>query len=159
MKFEANVQTLPERRVASVRHIGAYHEIGRAIGRLCAWAGSRGLLATGDAEILGVYYDDPQTTDPAKLRSDACLTIPKETPVDGEVRAMTIPGGVFAVARVEVDPSEYKAAWDRLCREWIPSQGLTPDPDRLCYEIYRNDPEQHPQGRHIVDLCEPVLKR
>jgi len=26
----------------------------------------------------------------------------------------------------------------------------------MCYEIYRNDPQQHPQHKHIIDICEPV---
>lgn len=31
--------------------------------------------------------------------------------------------------------------------------------DGLCYELYLNDPDQHPEKKHIVDVCEPVRKR
>ena len=39
--------------------------------------------------------------------------------------------------------------------EWLPESGYQPD-DRLCYEIYLNDPTTNPQRKHIVDICEPV---
>ena len=38
---------------------------------------------------------------------------------------------------------------------WLPESGYQPD-DRLCYEIYQNDPKEHPEGIHIVDICVPV---
>jgi len=69
---------------------------------------------------------------------------------------MTIPGGRFAVAHVEIDASEYGAAWDRLCGKWMPAQRHAPDPSRLCYELYLNDPKSHPQKKHIVEICEPI---
>ncbi|MFC2100121.1 GyrI-like domain-containing protein [Candidatus Bipolaricaulota bacterium] len=50
------------------------------------------------------------------------------------------------------------AAWDRLVGEWMPESGVESDIERMCYELYLNDPEQHPEKRHIVDICEPVKK-
>ncbi|HHR85909.1 MAG TPA: hypothetical protein ENL23_06140 [Candidatus Acetothermia bacterium] len=37
----------------------------------------------------------------------------------------------------------------------MPQSGYTPD-DRLCYELYLNDPAEHAESKHIVDICEPV---
>jgi AraC family transcriptional regulator len=68
---------------------------------------------------------------------------------------MIIPGGTFAVGHYEIDVHEYGEAWDKLMREYLPESGYQPD-DRLCFELYLNDPEQHPEGKHIVDICEPV---
>jgi len=28
----------------------------------------------------------------------------------------------------------------------------------MCYELYLNDPKQHPEKKHIVDICEPIKK-
>jgi AraC family transcriptional regulator len=156
MEFEAEVKKLPERNVACVRHVGPYNEIGKAIERIFAWAGPKGLIRYPETECLSVYHDDPEKVDTSELRSDACITVPDGTTPDGEVRAMKIPGGLFAVAHIEIDPSEYGDAWDKLVGEWIPENGYTPDASRLCYELYLNDPEQHPEKKHIVDLCEPI---
>jgi len=158
MKFEAEIKELPERFVACIRHVGAYPEIGKAIEKIFQWAGPKGLIQFPKTDVLAVYHDNPAEVAEADLRSDACLTVPEGTAADGEVKTMTIPGGTFAVAHVEIDPSDYGKAWDKLLGEWIPESGYTSDIGRLCYELYLNDPEQHPEKKHIVDICEPVKK-
>jgi AraC family transcriptional regulator len=159
MKFSAEAKKLSERFVACVRHVGPYPEIGKAIERLFQWAGPKGLIRFPKTQVLAVYHDDPQTNDPSQLRSDACLTVPTGTQAEGDVKTMKIPGGLFAVAHVEIDPSEYGEAWDRLIGEWMPENGYSPDTGRLCYELYLNDPDQHPEKKHLVDICEPVLPK
>jgi AraC family transcriptional regulator len=158
MKFQAEVKELPELSVACVRHVGPYPEIGKAIEKLFQWAGSRGLIRFPKTQVLAVYHDDPKTVELSALRSDACLTVPEGTAVDGDVRTMKIPGGSFAVAHVEIDVSEYGEAWDKLVGEWMPQNGCMSDGDRLCYELYLNDPKEHPEKKHIVDMCEPVTQ-
>jgi len=157
MKFEAEIVELPERFVACIRHIGPYPEIGKAIERIFQWAGPKGLIQFPKTQFLAVYHDSPDTVDASELRSDACLTVPPGTSADGEVKTMTIPGGKFAVAHVEIDASEYGAAWDKLVGEWMPEHGLASDSSRLCYELCLNDPDQHPEKKHIVDICEPIV--
>ena len=155
IEMNVEVKELPELHVAYIRHIGPYPGIAKAIEKLMKWAGPHGLINFPETTLLGVYHDNPEITEESKLRSSACITVPEGTPVDGEVGKMTIPGGLFAVAHVEIDPDQYGEAWDKLMGEWFPESGYQPD-DRMCYEVYLNDPEQHPKGKHIVDICEPV---
>ncbi|MFC2078627.1 GyrI-like domain-containing protein [Candidatus Bipolaricaulota bacterium] len=155
MEFSVEVKTMPEFHVAYIRHVGRYNKIGEAFERLMRWAGPRGLLCFPETSIFGIYYDSPEVTPVSQLRSDACVTVPVGTAVDGEVGTMTIPGGQFAVAHVEIDPTQYGEAWDRLIGDWLPRSGYQPD-DRLCYELYLNDPDEHPEKKHIVDICEPI---
>ena len=89
------------------------------------------------------------------MRVSACITVPDDTAVDGEVGKMVLAGGQFAVAHFEIDSSEFEDAWDALMGGWMPDSGYQPD-DRLCYEICHNDPKQHPEGKHVVDICVPV---
>ena len=152
MKVE--VRELPELNVAYVRSIGPYNTIGRAIERLMQWAGPRGLLRFPETKLLGVYHDSPEVTEPDKLRADACITVPEGTRVDGDVGTMKIPGGKFAVARFEILPTEFEAAWNELM-QWLPESGYQPD-DRLCYEVYLSSPDEHPQGKFVIDICEPI---
>ncbi len=158
MKFEVEAKELPERFAACIRHVGPYPQIGQAIGKIMAWAGPQGLIQFPKTQLLAVYHDSPEEVDASELRSDACLTVPEGTAADGEVKTMTIAGGLFAVAHVEIDPSEYGEAWDKLVGEWMPENGYEPDLERMCYELYLNDPEQHPEKKHIVDICEPVRR-
>ena len=155
MKFSVEVKQMPEWNVVYARHIGAYNKIGEAFERLFKWAGPRSLVRFPETKSLAVYHDSPEVTDPSKLRSDACLTVPSGTKVDGEIGTMKIPGGLFAVAHVEIDMTEFGEAWDKVIGEWMPKSGYQPD-NRMCYELYLNDPDTHPEKKWIVDICEPV---
>jgi AraC family transcriptional regulator len=146
---------MPERHVAYIRHTGAYDRIVGALDRLMRWAGPRGLLRFPETEVLAIYHDNPDLTPEPKLRSDACITVPPGTSVDGEVGLQVIPGGLYAVGHAEIDANQYGEAWDRLFSDWLPESGYQPD-DRPCFELYRNNPDEHPQGIHIVDICEPI---
>ena len=64
---------------------------------------------------------------------------------------MIIPGGKYAMAHFELLPDEYEDAYG----QWLPESGYQPA-DSPCFELYRNDPKTHPEGRHIVDICIPV---
>jgi AraC family transcriptional regulator len=149
------VKDLPELHVAYVRHIGPYHRIGEAFGRLMRWAGPRDLLRFPETKSLAVYRDSVDATEETKLRSDACITVPEGTKVDGEVGLMRIPGGRFVVGRFEISGDQFGEAWNALMGGWFPGSGYQPD-DRMCYEVYLNDHEQHPQKKFIIDICEPV---
>jgi len=158
MKFEAQVKELPERFVACVEHVGPYNEIGKAYERIFQWAGPKGLIQFPKTQAIAVYYCAADKASESELRSSACITVPKGTEAEGDVETKTIPGGLFAVAHVEIDAGEFGEAWDKLVGEWMPENGCEPDESRLCYELYLNDHEQHPEKKFIVDICEPVKR-
>jgi AraC family transcriptional regulator len=155
LSYKVEIKDLPELTVAYARHVGPFDGIPEAFGRLARWAGPRGLFARPGAKTLAVYHDSPEATETGKLRSSACLTVPPGTEVSGDINLMTIPGGTFAVARFEIAPDQFGEAWDALMGEWFPSSGWQPD-DRMCYEVYLTEPDAHPEGRFVIDICEPV---
>jgi len=155
MKFSAKVKEMPEMNIVYIRHRGPYNQVGDAIRKIMKWCTARDLIRFPETKILTVYHDDPDITQKEKLRSDACVTIPRGTKTEGEVGTYVIPGGKFAVASVEITADEFGDAWDKLVGDWIPEHGYQSD-ERLCYEIGLNDPKQHPEGKFIVDICEPV---
>ena len=155
MVFRVGVREEPARHVAYVRHVGRYNEIGKAFQRLMRWAGPRRLLRFPETQVLAIYHDNPDITPVDKLKADACITVPVGTKVKRDIGSMTIQGGTYAVAYVEIDPTQYGEAWDRLVGEWLPQSGYQPD-DRPCYELYLNDPRKHPENKHIVEICEPI---
>lgn len=153
------VRELPEMPIAYVRHIGPYKGdaalFERLFGRLCGWAGPRGLIRPPQTQFLCVYYDDPSVTEEERLRVDVAMTVPRGTPVDGEIGANVIPAGKYAVGRFELLSHEYGEAWAVIMGGWLPQSGYQCD-DKPCFELYLNDPKQHPEGRCIVDICVPV---
>ena len=153
------VKTFPEMHVAYVRHIGPYAGdtalFQNLFGKLMRWAGPRGLMSNPETLTLTVYHDDPNVTDEDKLRTSACVTIPAEMTVDGEIGKMSLDPGDYAVGHFEINEDEYGEAWNHLMGGWLPQSGYQPD-DRTCFEINLNDPSKHPQHKHVVDICIPV---
>ena len=156
--LSVEVKKLPEMTVAYVRHVGPYKGnpalFEKLINRICSWAGSRDMLAP-DTRLIAVYHDNADVTDEEKLRVSVCLTVPENAKVDSEIGKMKIEGGAYVVAHFEINPDEYMAAWNWVYGTWLPGSGYQPD-DRPCFELYGPDPKEHPQGKHIVDICVPV---
>ncbi len=153
------VKTLEPIEVAYLRHIGPYQGdgelFGRLFGRLMGWAGPRGLLAQPDFRCLSVYQDNERLTDDDKLQLCVCISVPAATAAEGEIGRMQVPGGAYAVGCFELSEAEYQEAWDLIMGEWLPQSGYQTD-DRPCLEFYLNNPEEHPENKHIVEICVPV---
>jgi AraC family transcriptional regulator len=158
-KAIVEVKNLEELNVAYVRHIGPYKGDGKLFenlfNKLLTWAGPRGLINFPESKLISVYHDDPEITEDSKLRTSICLSVPEGTAVDGEVGNMKVPGGKFAVGHFELSTDEYEEAWKHMVVDWLPESGYQFD-DRVCYELYLNDPKTHPEGKCITDICIPI---
>jgi len=153
---EPKIQELEERQVAFVSFIGNY--IGKSevfkglFDKLCGWAGPKQLI-TKNTIFLAAYQDDPKTTPPEELKVEICMTIPEETEVEGEVQKKVLPGGKYVVMRAELSgPEEYGPAWEAVVK-WMKENNQEIDMTKPSYEIYLNDPNEHPENHHILDIC------
>lgn len=158
VQITVEIRELPPTPIAYVRNIGPYAGdpalFGRLFGKLFAWAGPRGLLLP-EAKTVTIYHDNPDVTPPEKQRISVGISVPAGTPVEGEIGAMDIPAGKYAVATCAIRSEQFGAAWEALMGGWFPSSGWQPD-DRPCFECYLNDPEKDPEGLHRLELWEPV---
>jgi AraC family transcriptional regulator len=156
MKVE--IKKIPDTTLAYIRHIGPYKGnselFGKLFNKLCTWAGPKHLI-TKDTNYYCIYYDGPDVTDESKLRTDACINVPEDTKVSGEIGKQLIKGGDYAVLRCIIkDPKEYGKYWDELYTSWLPSSGYQPD-NKPPFEMYPADCRQQ-DGSMIVDICMPV---
>lgn len=55
----------------------------------------------------------------------------------------------------EIDADGYETAWNAIYGGWLPESGYQPA-DGPCFEMCLNNPKEHPQHKHIVDICIPV---
>ena len=158
MMSRVEVRQFPPLHVAYIRHVGPFQEnaalFERLFGKICGWAGPRGLLGLPSSRFLSVHHDNPEMeiTDVRKLRLDAAVTVPEGTRVDGEISKQRLEGGAYAVSRLRIHAKQYMAAWDALMGGWLPSSGYQPD-DRPCFEIYLNEPWTDPGLTHEVEIC------
>lgn len=156
---QPEIKKLAEREVAFVSFTGNY--IGNAqvfkdlFDKLCGWAGPKGLISS-ESVFLSSYQDDPNTTPPDELKLELCMSISSDTRVDGDIQKKVLPGGKYTVMRAELTgPEEYGPAWNDVV-EWIVNNNYEIDMSRPSYEIYLNNPEEHPEKHHIIDICMSV---
>jgi len=158
-EMDVRVEELPETTVAYVRHVGPYagdSELFKGLfGRLFAWAGPRNLIRPPETQVMAIYHDDPGVTDQENLRTSVGLSVPPDTEISGEIGKLTMAAGTYAQARFELAPDQYQAAWEAVYGGWLPKSGYQPD-DGPAFERYLNSPDDHPEGKHIVEICLPV---
>lgn len=154
MNTKIEVKEMPEMKVIYCRHTGQFHLIYKAYEKLIKWAAPRNLLNFPETKSLTVYHDDPSITDIEKVRQDACITVVGDVKVDGEIGKMTVAGGKYVVGRFEIGETEFQQAWNTMCL-WFTESGYQQG-DSNTYELYHNDYTQHPERKHILDICIPV---
>jgi len=160
LNYTVEVRDIKEMDVAYVRHTGPYagdeELFGRLFGQLMRWAGPRNLLNFPDTEMLTIYHDSPEITEEDKLRISVCITVPPETKAEGDIGRMSIPGGRYAVGIFEIDVDQYGDAWNSLMGVWLPESGYQCADHGPCYEVGLNDPQEHPEGKHQIEIRVPV---
>ena len=154
--MDVEIKTLPELRVAAVRHIGPYNQISEAFERLGQVAGRAGLIQQPRTEMVALYYDDPESTPADQLRSDAGLTVPEDTTLPDGLSEHRVPAGKYA-STVHVGPYEQLGdAWARMMGEWLPSSGRRISEDAPSYEVYLNNPMTTPKNELRTEIRIPV---
>lgn len=154
MNANVEIKEMPEMKAVYCRHIGPFHLIGQAYGKLMQWAVPRGLYTPNVSLAATVTHDDPTVTDLDKVRQSACLIVTEDVQVEGEIGKMTIPGGKYAVGHFELEVTDFEQAWNTMCH-WFTESGYQ-QADGCPYELYHNDFTTHPEKKHIVDICIPI---
>ncbi len=152
--MDVKIEHLDPLRVAFVRHVGPYHEVGQAWETLCTQLGKEGLIGA-DSRFVGVCYDDPEVTAPEKIRYDACVTVDEEFEPQAEVGVQTLPGGAFAVVTHAGPYKRLGQTYADLFGRWLPGSGreLRSEPS---LEFYLNDPESTDAEDLLTDIYAPL---
>jgi AraC family transcriptional regulator len=137
--MDVAIETLPARRLATVRHVGPYTGVGAAFHRLGTIASAAGLYDHVDPRMIALYHDDPETTAAAELRADAALILRDAVAVPAGLTEATLPAGRYARATHRGAYSGLGDAWARLMGEWLPRSGYRVGAG-ASYEMYVNNP-------------------
>ena len=140
--------------LAAITNIGKLEEIPTSFHQLFQWLQKHPSLAPSAPTVLTIYHDNPKVTDMDKVRNSACVSVNKSFPAENTIRPLSIAKGTYAVAQFELHPSEIQKAWDHTLA-WILTNKLT-FAEGHYYEVYLNDPTQHPELKATVEICIPV---
>ena len=152
--MEVKIERMEPLRVAFVRHVGPYNDVGQAWETLCMKLGRKGLIGP-DSRFVGVCYDDPEVTAPEKIRYDACVTVGEDFTPEGEVGVQMLAGGEFAVVTHSGPYENLNQTYAALFGQWLPHSGreLRSEPS---LEFYLNDPESTDPEDLLTDIYAPL---
>ena len=153
--MHVEIEVLPAMRLASIRHVGPYNQIGKSFEKLGAIAGPAGLFGHPGAAMVASYLDDAEATPPDALRSDAGVVVPDDVALPAGLTEVRIPAGRYA-RYTHIGPFEGLGdAWTRLVGEWLPASGqhVAPGP---ALEIYRSDMRTTPREDLRTDIYVPL---
>ncbi len=137
--MNVETKTLPKLRLATVRHVGPYSRISEAFAKLGERAGSAGLLSDPTTAMLAVYHDDPETTAPEELRSDAAIVVSESAVLPENLTEMQLSAGRYACTTHLGPYTSLGDTWARFMGQWLPQSGHRVG-DGLAFEIYENNP-------------------
>ena len=153
MKVE--IAPYPELRVGTVRHTGPYMQISDAFARLGELAAPSRLFERPGAMMVALFHDDPETTPPDQLRSDAAVAVADDVPLPAGLTEQRIPAGEYA-STVHVGPYEQLGdTWARFMGEWLPASGRRLGPG-VSYEVYHNTPMDTPKEKLRTEIRIPL---
>ena len=108
------------------------------------WIVSFGL----DPEVL-LHVGIPTLDNKVLLMYDCCIEFPLPIDEDGDdIRLKSLPGGKYAVLRIEKTPGKIARAIRQFHGDFVPENQIVVDESRSVYEIYYKD---------TMEYCVPVI--
>lgn len=152
--MNVTIKPIKPLRVAFVRHVGPYCQVGKAWEALCTFLGKEGRLG-GDCQFIGLSHDDPEVTPPDRIRYDACITVSDDFQPRGDIGVQVIGGRDYAVMTHFGPYEKLNESYTKLLGQWLPRSGreLNGGPS---LEFYLNSPENTAPEDLITDICTPL---
>jgi len=144
--MEVTIVEQSELRIGAIRHIGPYNMIGDAFGRL---GGILKGASPAGTQMIALYHDDPDTTAPQQLRSDAGITLPGSTRCPDGLIEQRVPAGKYAKVVHKGSYEGLPEAWGKLKKEWLPANGYK---GTASYEIYVNNPMTTEKSELLTEI-------
>ncbi|MCP4250123.1 MAG: AraC family transcriptional regulator [bacterium] len=153
--MDVEIKKLDAKRVAFIRHVGPYNEVGATWQKLCAWAGPKGLLGPQSA-FVGLCHDDPDVTPPDKIRYDACVAVGEGVTPEGEVGVQEIAGGDYAMTVHHGPYEKLGQTYAGMCGQWLPGSGREMR-SAPSFELYLNSPMNTAREDLLTEVHVPLV--
>ncbi|MUT68280.1 GyrI-like domain-containing protein [Paenibacillus sp. NEAU-GSW1] len=159
--LKVTVKMLPQYRSAYIPLLGSHaqssfqNQLRHAFQRLAAAASRRNTFPFQRLLIGKVHYETDMSESVLNWRYDACVTLPQDWPAD-DLPMTEIPGGSYAVLRIDNDPIHKKSVLDAFYQEWLPDSGHQLS-DLPCLEVFGSCAAFQNGIPAYVDYCIPLL--
>ncbi len=149
-----NIRHEPAFRLATVAHQGPYMQISRAFTELFGAVMSRGLYVPS-MQMRAVYFDDPDSIEPEKLRSLAGIVVDEGFSMVAPFQEFRMQPTRLAVLTHKGPYVELRGSYDWMYGQWLPGSGeetanLPP------FEAYLNSPMDTAPADLLTEICVPL---
>jgi AraC family transcriptional regulator len=153
---QVRVVDFPATRIMAMSHRGDPARLPETIGRFVAWR-KASRLPPKTCPTFNILYGDPAEAPSAGFRLDLCVATDRRFP-DAAVHGLeeaVLPAGRCAVLRHVGSDDGLGAAFDFLCRQWLPASGETPRAAPLFLQRVAFFPEV-PETEAVLDIFLPL---
>ena len=154
MHAKIEIKDMPKMKVAYVTQIGTAG-LEKAFERVITWARPRNLLTGSESNIVRIFHDSFKITDADKVRMSIGIVVNENVKAEGAIGITTIINAKCITGRFEIEPLDFEKYWNGLFL-WMSEKGYK-KADGFPFEIYYNDPDEHPERKCVVDLCIPII--
>lgn len=156
MNAQITIKEFPVIKLAGISDIGNFENIGGMFQKLMEWGAQKNVLDISNFKALTIYHDNPNVTQISKVRFSTCVTISDNINTDGDIRQRNLKKGIYAIGRFEIKTEDISKAWNAMCVWVIENNYEFRDGD--YFEMYHNDPKNHPEHKAIVEIGIPLEK-
>jgi AraC family transcriptional regulator len=104
---------------------------------------------------VGLCYDDPDVTDPARIRYDAAYVVQRPIEPGGGIEFYELPAGDYVTAVHRGPYTGLSLAYAGLYRHWL-RNGSTGIADGPTLEFYLNHPGDTDAASLLTRICIPL---
>jgi AraC family transcriptional regulator len=150
------IVTLEDKDCIYYRLTGAYQNLDYAGAWTRLWQEVKTQqLFTAGMEHIGLPYDDPNVTDPDKIRYDACLVIHKDAKPSAEVGVKQLKGGEFVSFLYQGPYTNLSLVYDYIYNDWLLNNDYELR-DELGRELYKNNPDRTEESKLKTEIFIPI---
>lgn len=155
LNTKPKIRELRPRTVIYAQSVGPYSEsAGASWEKLMAFAKAKKLFGFR-MEFIGISFDDPDITEPEKLRYHACLTVSRQVIPEGEIGVKEIAGGKYAVFTHSGPYEKLSDSYRYIYGYWIPENDIKLR-DVPVYEKYLNTPARVKPEKLRTEIHLPI---
>lgn len=141
-------------QIAALPHTGPYIEIGRSFAQVSTVFSARGFWPQAQG-MIGLYYDDPDSTPEAELRAHAGIIVPEDFAVPDALEEIRVPSQRYAVATYTGPYAGLKQCYDWFFGTWLPASGEEAA-EAPCMELYMNSPQDTAPPDLVTKIFMPL---
>jgi len=158
IKMKPEIKNINDINVIGARETGSYAEAApKAWGRIMKFAYSNRLMDKNTRSI-GISHDDPNVTEPERIRYDACLDIDVSIEGADNLNKSTLPAGKYAVFLHKGAYENFQQSYSYIFNQWLPDCTEKLADNKKCFEIYLNrDPRKTKPENLKTEIYIPLM--